>query len=547
MSDSTSSSAQSPTPSVPSSLNDPATLAEATILIIDDTGMNRTVLRLILTQAGGLVVEAKSAADALARIAQKVPDLILLDVVMPDVDGYQFCEQLKNHPTASQVPVIFISSRSDADTKVKAFLLGGADYVTKPFQPAEVVARVKHQIRIARLQHALEREKAQLLQMNEDLVRAQKQTEAMFGALSEHLPGAVLDGKYEIGEVIGTGGFGVVYRALHIGLQRPVAIKVFKPTNTSQAEAALERFRQEGISACRINHPNAVGVLDSGVSREGIPYLVMELLSGMPLSAELACYGALPLGRCIQILVPVCQVLIAAHSTGILHRDIKPDNVFLHRTPEGEVVKVLDFGISKILGQDGEQREQRERPRNNQTREGSLIGTPIYMAPERIRGGIQDGRSDVYSVGIMFYEMLSGHVPFVTIDDDLVAMLLEQLTKDPRPLHELRPDVPGAVEKLVMSTLEKDPTKRPDMRTFLQELLQIADSELGHEARLSLIGPTKIEAGPSRLIEVVSVGANFGDGRPSPHEALVNAYDKTMSEQIPDAVRESVLRQEEKR
>jgi serine/threonine-protein kinase len=159
------------------------------------------------------------------------------------------------------------------------------------------------------------------------------------------------------------------------------------------------------------------------------------------------------------------------------------------------VVKVLDFGISKMLGQEPE----RERPRTNHTREGGLIGTPIYMAPERIRGGIQDGRADVYSVGIMFYEMASGHVPFLTMGDDLVAMLLEQLTPALRPLRELRPDIPEAVEDLVMSALEKNPEVRPDMRTFLQELLQIADSELGTEARRSLVGTTKIEAGPSHF------------------------------------------------
>src|SRR5262249_35294446 len=169
---------------------------------------------------------------------------------------------------------------------------------------------------------------SELVQSREELLRSAKRTELVFAALSEALPGTVLDDKYRLEEKIGSGGFGTVYRATHIHLQTPVAVKVFRPSIGADALKDLERFRLEGISTCRIHHPNAVSVIDFGVSASSIAYLVMELLTGRSLKDELDKKGILSVSRSTSILRSVCSVLADAHTAGIIHRDIKPSNIF---------------------------------------------------------------------------------------------------------------------------------------------------------------------------------------------------------------------------
>ena len=231
---------------------------------------------------------------------------------------------------------------------------------------------------------------------------------------------------------------------------------------TPTPQAALLRFRQEGISACRVKHPNAVSVMDFSLTPQGVAFLVMELLEGHGLDDELVARGKLPLRRCVEIAVPVCRALAAAHAAGIVHRDIKPSNVFLHLAAAGEVVKLLDFGIAKLSG-DAEQ----DRP---QTVEGIVLGTPSFIAPERVRGAAYDGRSDVYGVGAMLYRMLSGHLPFAEAGGDAHAVLSAKIVSDPRPLRELDPAIPGQVEAVVMRALRRDPAQRPAAAALADQL-----------------------------------------------------------------------------
>ena len=299
--------------------------AEPLILIVDDVAANRLVLGALLRKAGYKVVSAGSAHHALQQIALQIPDLILLDIMMPGIDGYTLCRRLRAEVPTAKVPIIFLSSLDEAVDKVKAFESGGADYVTKPFQVEEVLARVAHQLKIARLQRDLEHEKAELVRKNLLLLAAQRKTAMVFNSLTEILPGFLLDGKYRIEDKIGSGGFGVVYRATHVALNRAVALKVFRPAGNGSQPDALSRFQLEGISACRVSHPNAVMVLDSGISAQGIAYLVMELLDGPTLYYEMLRRRQLSVRRTLQIVLPVCDVLIAAHAAGIIHRDVKPD------------------------------------------------------------------------------------------------------------------------------------------------------------------------------------------------------------------------------
>jgi serine/threonine protein kinase len=247
----------------------------------------------------------------------------------------------------------------------------------------------------------LAKKNEELLRSQEELIRSYEKADLIFSALSDILPGTILDGKYRLETKIGEGGFGAVYQALHIELNRPVAVKIFRPLASNITEESLKRFRLEGVSACRINHPNAISILDSGVSSKGIAYLVMELLQGHSLAEELQKKWKLTPARCAEIVIPVCNVLARAHEARIIHRDIKPDNIYLHQTKDGEVVKVVDFGIAKLL-------DETTNSSIKVSITAGFIGTPEYMSPERLNNLPCDGKADVYSLGITLYQMLSG-------------------------------------------------------------------------------------------------------------------------------------------
>jgi serine/threonine protein kinase len=221
-----------------------------------------------------------------------------------------------------------------------------------------------------------------------------------------------------------------------------------------------------------VNHPNAVSVLDFNVSSTGIAYLVMELLEGRTLAGELREKGRLSPARCAQILLPVCDALNKAHSAGIVHRDIKPDNIFLHQTREGEVVKVVDFGIAKLLG------ETNSLGMNSLTATGGLLGTPAYMSPERLANDPYDGRADVYSLGILLYQMLSGSIPYKSSDGSFWAIVVMHLKEQPQPLRKINPSIPEEVEAVVMHAMEKDPKKRPTAKELAQEFAMAVGIQL---------------------------------------------------------------------
>ena len=308
---------------------------------------------------------------------------------------------------------------------------------------------------LLRKNEQLARANAELAQSREEVVRAARRTALVFAALTDALPGTVLDEKYRLEERIGSGSFGTVYRGTHVLLQQRVAVKVFRPRPGGDASDALERLRQEGVSACRLRHPNAVAVLDFGLAAESIAYLVMEFLEGRSLADEMRAVGPMSPARCAEILEPVCAVLAEAHAQGLVHRDIKPSNIFLHRGRVGEeVVKVIDFGIAKLLGDvDGP-----EVPGGTAT--GLLVGTPVYIAPERFEGGPYDGAVDMYAVGMTLYEMLCGRLPFETAANEWVQAVM-RLVHQPLPLQPFDAAVPPSLRAAVRRALARDPRERP--------------------------------------------------------------------------------------
>jgi serine/threonine protein kinase len=263
---------------------------------------------------------------------------------------------------------------------------------------------------------------------------------------------------------------------MHLGLDHPVAVKVLKEhVGTSKEEVA--RFQREAITTCRIQHPNAVTMYDFGIAGRGMPYIVMELLVGRPLQGEMDEFVKIDPMRTAQIVVPICDLLAAAHEQGVVHRDLKPGNVFLHESRAGEIVKVLDFGIAGLL--------HLKKNEEKLTRDGGLVGTPTYMAPERLQGQQYDGRSDVYSLGILLYEMLCGHAPFES-EVDPVAVMVMHVTELPKPLRLSVPEIPQRLEDLVLSMLDKDPSRRPRVDQVGRELAQL----FGLDVPRSLKGKT---------------------------------------------------------
>lgn len=439
------------------------------IFIVDDNVNNLHLLERILRERKYKVRMAPNGKRALLAINAAPPELIVLDVNMPDLDGYQVCEQLKANPKLSSIPIIFLSALDDVLDKVKAFHVGGVDYITKPFQPEEVIARVENQLTISRLRKELERRNEELAKEKEALTRAQKRTNVVFSVLAEVLPGTILDGKYRLDEKIGSGGFGAVYKATQLSLNRAIAIKIFRPTEVNSSVEALERFRLEGVSACKVNHPNSLSIIDFGISSTNIAYLAMELLEGCTLRKEIIKNKIMSPIRSLEILSPVCSVLAEAHRLGIIHRDIKPDNIFLHKSKEDEIIKVLDFGIAKIFGDEIEPELQ------NLTIDNSILGTPNYLAPERIQNKSYDGRADIYSLGVVFYQMLTGVSPFKA--SSIFATMSLHLEKQPQKPREINPNIPIEIENIVLKMLEKKPDERLTAEQLLEKLKELLNSE----------------------------------------------------------------------
>jgi hypothetical protein len=316
----------------------------------------------------------------------------------------------------------------------------------------------------------LEKRNRELARSREQVVRSARRTELVFLALTDALPGTVLDDKYRIEEKIGSGSFGTVYRATHMQLDTPVAVKVLRPYQGQDEIGVLERLRQEGVSVWRLRHPNIVAVLDFSVAHDAVAYLVMELLVGHSLADELRAQEPVPVGRVAEVMAPVCLALAEAHAQGIIHRDIKPSNIFLHQGTSGEVVKLIDFGIAKML--DDELAPGSDR----RTATGLLLGTPAYFAPERLSGEPYGGAVDVYAVGVILYEMLAGTLPFPTPasssgENDWITALM-RLGHQPPPLGEVNPGVPADLASLVERALAIDPAERPSAAAIAEGLAQ---------------------------------------------------------------------------
>ncbi len=256
--------------------------------------------------------------------------------------------------------------------------------------------------------------------------------------------------RYRIVRLIGRGGAGAVFEGEHVRLKRRVAIKVLMSLDPLRGDSERQMYREARIVA-RLKHPNIVDVIDFDVSDEGIPFMVMEYLEGRGLDRFLREEGgALPAERFFLFADQICAGLMAAHQAGVVHRDLKPGNIIVRARDQGDwEVKILDFGISKITAATGSYAL---------TRQGGIIGTPRYMAPEQIRGEPVDVRTDIYALGVMLFEMWAGEPPFT--GESMIELLEKHLHAPPQELHALRPGTPGLLSAAVARALAKDPEER---------------------------------------------------------------------------------------
>jgi CheY-like chemotaxis protein len=611
------------------------------VFLVDDNSSNLSLLAGILRDAGLRVRAANTGKRALAMIRAQRPELVMLDITMPEMDGFEVCRELKADETTRDIPVIFISALDEPLDKVKAFRAGGVDYVTKPFQAEEVVVRVETQLKIWRLQHETDSKNAALESANRQIRAAQEQiarlarpssgrledttawassmasevaraiaareigvwllegdvltpvapgsaappvvlrarassAEVSFSApeglmvvpvvgmtgetcgvlvidgsagpldetqsrlvsgLAHHLgtafelrslrrqlteaeaarattrralhergietlllcpkcgrctadsgsgtgegatkcadDGAALDGsrvlpfrlgsRYRFERLIGEGGMGTVFSAHDESLERDVSVKIIKPQFLGDP-AMRFRLQREAKVVARIQHPGVTAIFDTGELEGGAAFLVMELLRGRDLSGLLSEFGAGTPLQVARLLRQTGAALGAAHRAGVIHRDVKPANVFLVDTPEGFQAKLLDFGLALSARFDA-----------RLTQTGIAVGTPAYMSPEQLQCADLDGRSDVYSLASVVWEALVGRR--LVEGTNMGEVMFAVLSVPPPPPSLFLPWVDPEIDRLFEAALSKSRDARPaDVERWsasLAILLEAGDS-----------------------------------------------------------------------
>ena len=481
----------------------------AHILVVDDQEDNRSVLERRLRRQGHTVESASGGLSALEMLGRERFDLVLLDVLMPDLDGLAVLERMKTDQATRDIPVIMISALDDVASVVRCIERGAEDHLPKPFDPVLLRARIsacleKKRLRDVELEYLREVGRviqaataveagsyengalAQVAQRGDELGRLARVFDAMAnqvraredrlkeqvaalrreigearqttrpsirrGALS--LPtGELFAGRFEVQEEIGSGGMGMVYRALDRELGDQVAIKTLRP-ELLQDLSLVERFKSEIRLARHISSKHVVRTHDIG-ERDGVYYLTMEYVEGITVRELLDTRGKLGTAPTLAIATQLAQSLVAAHEQGVIHRDIKPQNLLLDASG---VLKVMDFGVARLAGGNA-----------NLTEAGMLVGTPSYMAPEQMLGEAFDHRIDLYAVGVVLFECLVGRLPFEA--NSAVALIARVLRDAPPSPAILDPEIPPALSDLVVRLLAKDPAHRPDNALELVRLL----------------------------------------------------------------------------
>jgi serine/threonine protein kinase len=287
-----------------------------------------------------------------------------------------------------------------------------------------------------------------------------------FGGLKGPLSGSVFESKYKVGELIGEGGMGSVYKATHIMMRHVVALKILLPVFGQQLDM-IERFRREAESTARLKNPHIIQVLDFGRSEDGIFYLVMEFINGVPLSNHLI-DGPLNWQRACRIMSQITDALFVAHENGVVHRDLKPDNIMVTIDDGGkETIKILDFGIAKLSQPQGDGM--------NITRMGMIFGTPSYISPEQGQGKMVTHSADIYAAGVILFKMITGKLPFTS--ESTIDLINQHINEAPPRPNSIINNIPEELDALILKCLAKSPKHRPktayEMRAVLGNLMEV--------------------------------------------------------------------------
>jgi len=481
----------------------------ADILVVDDNEDNRAVLERRLGRQGHRVTSASGGRAALQLAATQRFDLVLLDVLMPDLDGLAVLEQLKASPATRDVPVIMISALDDVASVVRCIQRGAEDHLPKPFDPVLLRARIsacleKKRLRdveleylrevdrviaaalaveagnyvtgalaeVARRDDALgrlarvfdtmtdqvknreDRLKSQVVELRREIEAAKGATREAAEGEGVDLPeGEIFAERYQILEEIGRGGMGMVYRAFDQVLGEQVAIKTLLPDLVADP-VAVERFKSEIRLARHISDRHVVRTHDLG-EHGGKYYLTMEYVEGITVRQLLDQRGRLEVASTLAIANQLAQSLAVAHQEGVIHRDIKPQNLLLDAHG---VLKVMDFGVARLADRS-----------SGLTQTGMVVGTPAYMAPEQLVADTFDARADLYAAGVVLFECLTGRLPFIASTQ--VAMIAKLMMEPAPSPATLNPDVPPALAALVLRLLAKEPDQRPGSGAELSRLL----------------------------------------------------------------------------
>jgi len=481
------------------------------ILYVEDNDDNVYMLKNRLSRAGFTVIIATDGTQGVAMASSEQPDLILMDLTLPDINGEEAARRLKADPATRDLPVIMISALDDLGAIARCIEAGALDYLPKPFEPVILRARLAASLaekrfrdqerdlvralgvvtaaataveagayqagqlgtlaqrpdavgRLARVMDRMatgvgEREsslRGRLEQLRAEIGHARKTQEKVSHENEDRLGiDETFAGRYRIDAVLGRGGMGTVYRARDTELDETVAIKTLRPELVADDESR-ERFKDEIRLTRRITHRNVVRTHDFGES-SGLWYITMEFVEGLTVRQLLDARGTLGVESALAIGSQLAESLGVAHATGVIHRDIKPQNLLLD--PEG-VLKVMDFGVARLA------RSTAAR----HTQAGLIVGTPAYMSPEQLTGEEVDARTDLYSAGVVLFELLTGRLPLE--GGTVMALFAKVLSEEaPRP-STLVTGVPPALDELVAQLLSKRPEDRVESATVMLERLQ---------------------------------------------------------------------------
>ena len=472
----------------------------ARLLVVDDEKMLRDILIRRLAELQNDVLDAANGIEALDIVAREHVDVVITDINMPELDGIELLRILKSTERTQHIPVIVVSSQGDLASVTTCIELGAEDLISKPYQPQLLNARVRAALDRKRMRDAevdyLRRVRnvsaaaeaveegtydpgslVKAEQGDDELARLARVFDRMVSALrtredrlqnrlhrlrhelgdttgpsraatvSDQSPfgsGEVLAGRYEILGHLGNGGMGMVYHARDQELGEEVAIKVVRKDLVRSDPTIIDRLKSEIRLARKISHRNVVRAHDLG-EFGGVYFLTMEYVKGITVAELLDRRGRLPLAATLAIATQLCDALATAHDLQIVHRDIKPANLLID---ESGVLKVMDFGIARSF----------DLSKTGLTTGGFIIGTPQYMSPEQLTSGTIDGRSDLFAVGVVLYECLTGRPPFK--GETPIALFAEIVDGHCAPLAVLASEVPPDLARLVHQQFRVQPAER---------------------------------------------------------------------------------------